>query len=33
MVMNEEGIITMFAGSGSMYLNDIVLFNLNDDEE
>lgn len=33
MVMNEEGVITMFAGSGSMYLNDIVLFNLNDDEE
>ncbi len=33
MVLQDDGIITVFGGSGSMYLNDIIQFDINEDEE
>ncbi len=33
MVLQDDGMITVFGGSGSTYLNDIIQFDINEDEE
>jgi hypothetical protein len=32
-VHDDEGVITVFAGSGSTYLNDMIQFHTRDDED